>query len=213
MAGSLPLPVLTLFHTFNCRLRSPIEMAKKTNLTPELFEALLGWLDSNKEAAGQKYERIRLRLIIFFAGKLFVNAEDLADETLDRVAQKVQEKDFSHQSSVDSYIYSVARYIALESNREKILFDELPTEISVSTADTSANHRQMNFLENCLSQLSPLNRRIFIEYYLIAEKNADSLRQQLADEIGISLTALRVRIYRIRQILMNCVKNCQDDSD
>ena len=41
-------------------------MNKDWFLTQEAFDALLAWLDPEREAAGRKYEEIRLRLIKLF---------------------------------------------------------------------------------------------------------------------------------------------------
>jgi len=38
-------------------------MKKEWVLTQEAFDRLLGWLDPDRESAGEKYEAIRLRLI------------------------------------------------------------------------------------------------------------------------------------------------------
>ncbi|HKP37054.1 MAG TPA: hypothetical protein VJT71_09355, partial [Pyrinomonadaceae bacterium] len=58
-------------------------------LAQEDFDRLLAWLDADRERAGVIYEKIRWRLITIFAARNCVTPEDLADETLDRVARKV----------------------------------------------------------------------------------------------------------------------------
>ena len=58
-----------------------MSLKKKWVLTQEAFNRLLASLDADCEQAGQKYERIRLKLIHYFAwrGTTFPEAE--ADET------------------------------------------------------------------------------------------------------------------------------------
>ena len=56
-------------------------------LTQEDFDRLLRWLDANLEAAGKEYEAIRQRLIKIFARRGCSEAEDLADETINRVTE------------------------------------------------------------------------------------------------------------------------------
>src|SRR5205085_4069807 len=53
------------------------------------FDQLLGWLDPDRERAGQLYEKIRWRLIAILASRGCGQAEELADETIDRVARRV----------------------------------------------------------------------------------------------------------------------------
>ena len=61
-------------------------MKKNWVLSQKAFDDLLDWLASNREQAGHKYEAIRRRLITIFTGRGCCDAEDLADETMNRVA-------------------------------------------------------------------------------------------------------------------------------
>ena len=72
-------------------------MNKNWLLTKEAFDALLGWLDPNREVAGQKYEVIRRRLITIFSCRGCAEAEDLADETINRVASKLSAINWSDE--------------------------------------------------------------------------------------------------------------------
>jgi len=60
-------------------------------LTQEAFDNLLAWLDPDRERAGQKYEDIRFKLIRNFARRGCSIAEDLTDETINRVSRKALE--------------------------------------------------------------------------------------------------------------------------
>ena len=66
-------------------------MKKEWVLTKEAFDALLEWLDPNRDIAAQKYETIRTRLIKIFSCRGCLEAEDLADETINRVTNKLPE--------------------------------------------------------------------------------------------------------------------------
>src|SRR5689334_8688146 len=64
--------------------------ARKVNdLRQDDFDRLLSWLDSDRERAGQLYEKIRWRLIAILASRGCAEAEALADETIDRVSRRV----------------------------------------------------------------------------------------------------------------------------
>ncbi|MFL6230009.1 MAG: hypothetical protein ACJ741_14655, partial [Pyrinomonadaceae bacterium] len=66
-------------------------MSKQWTLTRDAFEGLLTWLDSDREQAGKKYEDIRSSLIKIFTWRGVAEAEELADETINRVARKVKD--------------------------------------------------------------------------------------------------------------------------
>jgi hypothetical protein len=64
-------------------------MVKRRTLTEESFESLLSWLAPERESAGRRYEDIRQALVKIFTWRGIPEAEDMADETINRVAQKV----------------------------------------------------------------------------------------------------------------------------
>src|SRR5260370_34983347 len=55
----------------------------------EDFDRLLMWLDPDPERAGLTYEKIRWRLVAILAARGCTCPEELADETIDRVARRV----------------------------------------------------------------------------------------------------------------------------
>ena len=60
-------------------------------LGSEPFEALLLRLGSDRETAGERYLQLRQRLVAVFEYRHCPRPEELADETLDRVARRLQE--------------------------------------------------------------------------------------------------------------------------
>ena len=62
-----------------------------TSLTPEGLAGLLSRLHPDPAEAAVLYEQIRRRLIRMFAWRGCGQAEDLADETFDRVARRLLE--------------------------------------------------------------------------------------------------------------------------
>ena len=55
------------------------------------FDALLEWLDPDREKAGQRYEVIRTGLIRIFVSNGLSDAEYYADEAIDRVIKRLPE--------------------------------------------------------------------------------------------------------------------------
>ena len=70
---------------------SSAQRKEKPDLTQAAFDSLLEWLDPDRARSGEKYEKIRLRLIKIFACRGCSIPEELADRTIDRVARKVGE--------------------------------------------------------------------------------------------------------------------------
>src|SRR5204862_7021675 len=62
---------------------------KLKELRQEDFDLLLHWLDPDRDRAASLYERIRWRLIAILASRGCPEAEELADETIDRVSRRV----------------------------------------------------------------------------------------------------------------------------
>jgi hypothetical protein len=65
-------------------------MMPKTNaLKPEAFAGFLSLLSSDPDLAGEEYEELRRQLIKFFEWRGSFCADQLADETLNRVVRKI----------------------------------------------------------------------------------------------------------------------------
>jgi DNA-directed RNA polymerase specialized sigma24 family protein len=177
-------------------------MNKDWELSQEAFDALLAWLDSNLEQAALKYEKIRRNLIKIFTGRGCVEPEDLADETINRVTSKLKEigKDFSGDRA--RYFFGVANKVHLEHLRRK-----LPQAMPLPPNDPDSIELEYNCLERCIERLSKDNRELLLRYHG-AENNETEHRRALAEELGIAPNALRIRVYRIRMSLKDCVEKC-----
>lgn len=182
-------------------------MKKEWVLTQESFEDLLAWLDPNRELAGQKYELIRTRLIKLFACRGCYEAEDLADETINRVTSKLSEIQDSYFGERARYFYGVANKIHLEYLRRKP-----PPPAPMPGDDSNEIERQYECLEHCLQHLTPDNRDLVLQYYREERQAKIDHRRKLAEQLGIALNALRIRAHRIRVSLQDCVRNCVNEA-
>lgn len=183
-------------------------MKKNWVLSQESFDALLDWLDPDRQLAGQKYEDIRQRLIRIFASRNCYEAEDLADETINRVANKVQEVRQSYEGEQSLFFYAVGNKVHLEYGRRKS--PSLPT---LSSIQTDALEKQSQCLEECLERLTADNRELVVEYYRDEKIEKIRHRARLAEQLGIAPNALRIRAHRIRVQLQKCVERCLDQKD
>jgi hypothetical protein len=80
-------------------------------LDQESFERLLDLFDPDRGRAGQRYEATRRALVKFFECKGGRFPEDLADETLDRVARRVAEGEVIRAADPAAYVHGVARNV------------------------------------------------------------------------------------------------------
>ena len=87
--------------------------------TQEDFEKLWRWLDPDRDKAGEKYERIRRRLIAVFASRGCCDTEDLADKTINVVTSKIDWLVENYVGDPAPYFYAVAKNIFLESIKPK----------------------------------------------------------------------------------------------
>src|SRR6185295_5735157 len=90
------------------------------------FNDLLCWLGPDPEVAGQEYERIRRKLIMIFTCKRCDFPEDMADDTINRVAKKLPQIKSDYIGSPSRYFYGVAKNVYKEYCRRLSLPRPLP---------------------------------------------------------------------------------------
>ncbi len=141
--------------------------ARKLNeLKQDDFERLLSWLDPDRERAGQRYEKIRRRLITILAARGCAEAEALADETIDRVSRRVIDIQASYVGDPALYFLGVMNNVHHE-------YLKRPTAPHLVLPDNESETKERVHLclDNCLSRLAPHAREI-IEQYYAADKRA-----------------------------------------
>ena len=180
-------------------------MNKEWVLTQEAFDKLLTWLDPDRDQAGKKYEDIRLRLIKIFTCRGCTEAENLADETINRVTRKVQTLAEDYTGDPALYFYGVAQKIYLEYLRRKPT-PALPPPSPLENSDEV--EVEYDCLEQCMQHLTPDNRELVLQYYREEKQAKINHRKRLAEQLGIALNALRIRAHRIRLTLQQCVQSC-----
>ena len=177
------------------------------------FQRFLDWLNGGVSSDGEKYLELRRRLVRYFDRKNCVAPDDLADETLNRVARRLREEGGLLDAAPAQYCYIVARYVFLEylrdSERRAVSLEALP-EIGAPASSVRLQREdasQLHWLERCLENLSSADRDLIFEYYRGEERVKIDNRQSLAARLGLTMNALSIRAWRIRQRLENCVRN------
>lgn len=180
----------------------------KWELTGAAFAKLLARLDADEERAGARYEALRLALVKFFDWQGVALAEDLTDETLNRVARKLDEGETLHD--VPAYCHGVARLVLREYQRSsaqrRVNIEEV-TPVAAPPEIVEPDQRRA-CLAGCLGELPMESRQLILRYYQDDKRQKIDARAALAAQLGIPLNALRSRAQRIRDRLEQCVKRC-----
>lgn len=178
----------------------------KWNLTQEAFDLLLVQLDNDREQAGRKYEVLRRKLVKFFEWRGCTIPEDLADDTMNRIAKNLEAGE--QICNFTAFCLGIARNVFLESLRIRRHQETLESLPQAPVAQFDESRREC--LERCMRELPPQEFRLIMEYYEEEKGSRIRARQELAARLGIPLNALRIRAHRIRAQLQTCVEHCMD---
>ena len=192
-------------------------MAKQWTPSQADFERLLNWLDpSDRERAGEKYETIRQTLIQTFVWRGCHKPEELADETINRVMQKLHGVVETYKNDPALYFYGFGRNVLKEYYREAaahaLLNEPEALKFSDQSAESEQRERTFACLDQCLSEISESNRALILRYYEVQGMAKVDFRRSIAEEMGIATNALRVRVHRIRTQLQLCISACLKSS-
>lgn len=197
------------------------EVVREPVLTQSAFSRLLDWLDEGVDSHGEKYLEMRRRLVSYFDRRNRTAAEDLADETLNRVSRTLEQSGTIAITPPARYCYVVARFVLLEDFRRerKHVGLEDPRSANVlrfrvideadPSDDRSLRERRLDCLDHCLQELKPVQRELIVEYYRDTGRQKIDRRRRLAEGLGITMNALGIRACRIRDSLMACVQGCR----
>jgi len=187
---------------------------RKWVLTQESFDALLSWLDPDRERAGKRYESIRLALTRRFRQLGGTEPEDLANQTIDRVAKKLPEIIQEYVGEPEPYFFSVAYYVYKEHLKGPVLLSLTSSNwghSSLLSEHDVFDKELLDFcLEHCMERLDQTNRDMIREYYQGERRDKIKTRNALAERLGIKLSNLRLRAQRVRTGLKKCIVDCME---
>ena len=176
--------------------------------TPDAFRRLLDWLDEGVDSGGERYLEMRRRLVSYFDRKRCLVPDELADETLSRVARRLAEEERIEGVGPAQYCYIVAKFVFLESLRRAAhvpASDQLPA----AEAGTDAGREALlACLDRCLAALPADERDLILDYYLDDRRAKIDRRRACAGRLGLTPNALAIRACRIRARLERCVTAC-----
>jgi DNA-directed RNA polymerase specialized sigma24 family protein len=178
-------------------------------LTSQGFERFLTVLSADRESAGEQYEVVRLKLVKYFELRMCAEANDLADETINRVARRLAGGERIASPEVMRYVYGVARNVLLESWKSEQRLRKMGSPPSTNDDPEQENAElQLDCFQECLKQISEENRNLILRYYQHTGRAKIEDRLLLAQQLGIPPNALRIRIHRIKGELQGCMEKC-----
>lgn len=191
----------------------------QSGITRQSFDQLLSLFNEDKTAAGREYMVLRGKLVVFFENRNCAYPEDYADETIFRVVKRLSEGEVIHTDSPAKYFLGIA-YNLLKEYWRKLeaspqVLDDLPPDrqpaldpkrIEARMEEQDERERYLERLNQCLSEFSPENRELVLEYYRDDGEGGIEKRKSLAEKLGIQLNNLRIRVHRLREKLESCVR-------
>lgn len=190
-------------------------MAKDRNFTQEQLNVLLNRLNPVREKAVARYEKLYNTLVRLFLKRGFSDAEEMADETIDRVILAKNLDRFPELQ--DTYFYKVAGRLILERlrrRRKQVEFDEdgnpmvqSPPLLEEKEVDEESE-AEYDCLMSCLETLKPHGRSLVLSYYEVSGSDKIKHRRSIAEGLGITEDALRVRVHRLKRRLEECILKC-----
>jgi len=187
-------------------------------VTAVAFARLLDWLDDGSNSQGQTYLEMRRRLVSYFDRRNRPFADELADETFNRIGKTLETDGAIATRPPARYCYVIARFVLLEDIRRASR--TVPAEEGRNAAaiergrvlpdadDAAVQERRLTCLDRCLQELKPEQRDLAIEYYRDAKRQRIDRRRSLAERLGITMNALGIRASRIRNALETCMDAC-----
>jgi DNA-directed RNA polymerase specialized sigma24 family protein len=188
-------------------------MARNKVTPPESFNEILAWLNPDREVAAEMYVQLRSDLTRIFIWRRCSDPEGMTDEVFERVARKVAEVRPTYEGDPRRYFHAVAN-ILIKENLKKIKTHVPLEDVDLSNRQATENENEEKVialeecLQACLQELETGKRELLKAYYAEQKQAKIDHRFKLAEDLKISLPALRVKVFRIRGHLEECIRRC-----
>ena len=187
-------------------------MTGDSAIPPESFEEILAWLNPDRDVAAAMYVQLRHDLAKMFIWGRCADPEGMTDDVFDRVGKKVHDVRPTYEGDPRLYFRAVANNL-IKENHKKIKTQlsiegiDLPEPPVTETEDETAAEME-ECLQVCLQKLSAHKRELILGYYAKEKQAKIDHRNELAQKYGITVETLRVRVFRIRESLAECIGRC-----
>jgi DNA-directed RNA polymerase specialized sigma24 family protein len=170
---------------------------------PGPYDALFEWLGPTRAEGEKKYGTIQNRLIRILVKRGCNDPENCVGEAIDRLALKLPEPD----TYVGEKLWYFIRF-ALNVHKEHLRWPEVPFETVPETVIQPEVDLAKECLQECLELLAGDQRDLVLDYHLNIKKAKIDLHRSMAEELGLTTNALRLRVHRLRMGLEKCVLTC-----
>jgi DNA-directed RNA polymerase specialized sigma24 family protein len=188
------------------------DVKKSEPPSPEEFDRMLDWLDPDRDRAGERFLEIRARVTKILVRRQCYAAEELWDETANRVCHRVKDVAPTYVGDPALYFYGVARLVhkewLAEEKWKRERMDDWPPEPPEPDVNIERIHE---CLDGCLNKLDREEHALILQYYEKETRAKIEQRKALAEKSGITLNSLRMRVHRINGQLQKCILACLDD--
>lgn len=171
------------------------------DLSSEVLARFLRTLSSEEAEAARLYTALHESLVRFFELKGLSAPDRAADETIDRVAAKIDRN--TPIDDLTNYAFGVARFVFLEELRRERIHFRAAQRFYRKNGPPAAVPAA---LRDCFERLAEAERGLLVGYFSnsLADRRAAHRRLFAARE-GISLNTLRIRVARLRRRLEECL--------
>lgn len=193
-------------------------------LSPDAMNRMLALLNEDPGRAEQEFLALRRKLVKFFEWRGCTMPEDLADESIFRVASQLGEGLVIQATQPSCYFYGVARNVLREhwdaARKEAVEIDCVdqerhlsidPDEMAERESERERREQLIERIEMCMKGMPPDARAMLMEYFGQTGHDKIVARNQIAQRMNISINALRLRVLRLKQDLRQCVGACPTD--
>jgi hypothetical protein len=175
----------------------------------QFFASLLTFLcPDDPDEASRRYLRLHQKLAGYFRLKGMSDPVNDADDALDRAGEKIVKG--QEIPDIDKFCMGIARNIVHERLRYKKREESAFLKFLDHTQDTSTEallDRITNLMKPCFEQLPQDDRNLLTSYCKVPPGiDRAEHRRQLAASLKSTISALRIRVTRLRRSLENCVK-------
>jgi hypothetical protein len=181
------------------------------DLTREALEELLGALHADRERAGERYSAIHARLVRYFERHGCVTPEEQADETINRVARRVEAGLELRTEQTHAYFLGVARKVLQEYYKAVAAAEraaDLAHPFLHARPEAGDDERRIDCLGRCLEGLPAEARDLIERYYGSEAASSAEHRKRLAEKLGLTVNGMRIRACRARATLASCIARC-----
>ena len=99
----------------------------------------------------------------------------------------------------------VARLVLLEHwNDPKREWEQLDEQLSSPESDSEFDEHRLECMKKCLQALPPEERDLIVKNCNLDKKG----KEEMARALGLTINALRLRVFRIRTRLHQCREKC-----